>query len=255
VAPARFILGVMLTCPFSAALATLAAPLSESLAQRPFIAILTLFSAGVVWSFSPCIYPMIPITVGLLAGSAKTGSRRRAVGLTLSYVTGVAAFYALLGLLAGLTGSLFGTVASSPWARGALALALAFFGLAVLDVVPIAAPRRLTAWASRLRGGSYPGALLLGATSGIVAAPCGAPAFGVVLTWVATTGNPVLGFVYLFAFSLGMTAVLAVVGIFSGTMAVLPQAGRWIAWVRKAAGVVMLVMAGYYGHLAWESVR
>jgi thiol:disulfide interchange protein DsbD len=96
---------------------------------------------------------------------------------------------------------------------------------------------------------------LLGATSGIVAAPCGAPALGVVLTWVATTGNPILGFVYLFVFSLGMTAVLATVGLFSGTLAVLPQAGRWTVWVKRAAGAVMLVMAGYYGYLTWESVR
>ncbi len=235
----------------------LAAPLSESLAQRPLLAVVTLFGAGLVTSLTPCVYPMIPITAGLLAGTGERpgASRRRTVLLTLSYVTGLALFYAVLGLIAGLTGSLFGTVSSSPWARGAIALLLVVFGLAMLDIVPVRLPRGLTTWAEGLRGGSYPAAFLLGATSGIVAAPCGAPAFGIVLTWVATTGSPVLGFLYLFVFSLGMTAVLALVGIFSGSVAHLPRAGRWMVWIKKAAGVLMLAMAGYYGYLTWESVR
>jgi thiol:disulfide interchange protein DsbD len=91
---------------------------------------------------------------------------------------------------------------------------------------------------------------LLGATSGIVAAPCGAPAFAVVLTWVATTQSAALGFFYLLVFSLGMTALLVVVGVFSGTIAGLPRAGRWMAGIKKAAGLVMLVMAGYYFYQA-----
>jgi thiol:disulfide interchange protein DsbD len=229
-------------------------PLSQSLAQRPLVAVVTLFGAGLVTSLTPCVYPMIPITVGLVAGtSGAGGSRGRTIGLTLCYVVGLALFYALLGLIAGLTGSLFGTVSASPWARAVVALLLVFFGLAMLDLFPLNAPLRLTAWASNLRGGSYPAAFLLGATSGIVAAPCGAPAFGVVLTWVATTGSPLLGFVYLFVFSLGMGAVLAAVGIFSGALAVLPKAGPWMQWVKRVAGVVMLLMAGYYGYLIWES--
>jgi thiol:disulfide interchange protein DsbD len=87
---------------------------------------------------------------------------------------------------------------------------------------------------------------LLGATSGIVAAPCGAPAFAVVLTWVATTQSAVLGFIYLFVFSLGMTALLVVVGLFSGTLAALPRAGAWMVWIKRAAGAVLVLMAEYY---------
>ena len=116
----------------------------------------------------------------------------------------------------------------------------------MLDVIPVAAPDRLADWAGRLGGGSYPGVFLLGATSGIVAAPCGAPAFAAVLTWVATTGSALLGFIYLFVFSLGMTALLVAVGIFSGTLAVLPRSGRWMAWVKKIAGVLLILMAEYY---------
>jgi thiol:disulfide interchange protein DsbD len=101
-------------------------------------------------------------------------------------------------------------------------------------------------WAAGLGGGSYPAVFLLGATSGVVAAPCGAPAFAAVLTWVATTRSGVLGFVYLFVFSLGMTALLVVVGLFSGSVTALPRAGSWMVSVKKLSGVVLLGMAEYY---------
>lgn len=87
---------------------------------------------------------------------------------------------------------------------------------------------------------------MLGATSGIVAAPCGAPAFAAVLTWVATTRSATLGFAYLFVFSLGMTALLVGVGLFSGTLAALPRSGRWMVWIKKLAGLIMIAMAEYY---------
>src|SRR2546430_14280336 len=99
----------------------------------------------------------------------------------------------------------------------------------MFDVIPVRMPVRLAAWAGSLGGGSYPAVFLLGATSGIVAAPCGAPAFAVVLTWVAATQSAVAGFVYLFVFSLGMTAVLVGVGVFSGLATLLPRAGPWVA--------------------------
>jgi thiol:disulfide interchange protein DsbD len=223
------------------------AGLTDSLQHQPLVALVTLFGAGVLTSLTPCIYPMIPITAGVLAGTARTGSRRRrAVALTLTYVTGLALFYAFLGLLAGLSGSLFGTVSSSPWARLAIGNLLLLFSLAMLDVIPISAPKRLVQWAGGLGAGSYPAVFLLGATSGIVAAPCGAPAFAVVLTWVASTGSGVLGFAYLFVFSLGMTALLVAVGLSSGALAALPKAGRWMAWIKKGAAIVMLAMAQYY---------
>ena len=87
---------------------------------------------------------------------------------------------------------------------------------------------------------------LLGATSGIVAAPCGAPAFAAVLTWVSTTGSGALGFLYLFVFSLGMTALLVAVGLFSGTLARLPRSGPWLTWMKRIAAVILIAMAEYY---------
>ena len=102
------------------------------------------------------------------------------------------------------------------------------------------------AWAARFSAERPYGAFMMGATSGLVAAPCGAPAFAAVLTFVAATGSAVLGFTYLLAFSLGMTAVLAGVGIFAGAVTALPRSGAWLLWVKRAGGVLLLVMAEYY---------
>ena len=172
--------------------------------------------------------------------------RRRVVARTLTYVLGLSLFYALMGLVAGLTGTLFGTVASNLWVRLAVANLLVVFALALLDVFPVNAPQRLAAWAGGLSGGSYPAVFLLGATSGIVAAPCGAPAFAAVLTWVAATRSGVLGFAYLFVFSLGMTAVLVGVGLFSGLATLMPKPGPWMVWIKRLAAVVLLLAAEYY---------
>ena len=206
-----------------------------------------LFAAGVATSLTPCIYPMIPITAGVLGGAgAATRSRRRTAILTAMYVLGLALVYATLGLVAGMTGTLFGTISSNPWAYFTFGNLLLIAALAMLDVIPLRAPQRVLAWAGRLGGDSVGGAFLLGATSGLVAAPCGAPAFAAVLTWVASTRSAVWGFTYLFVFSLGMTALLVVVGLASGTLAALPRAGTWTLWIKRLGAIIMLAMAEYY---------
>jgi cytochrome c-type biogenesis protein len=221
--------------------------ITDALQGSPPLAVALLFAAGLLTSLTPCIYPMIPITMGVIGGTAGAGrSRGRTVALTFTYVAGLALLYALLGTIAGATGTLFGTIGANPWARFAVGNLLLLFGLAMLDVFPVSAPQKLLAWAGRLQGGTIPGVFLLGATSGLVAAPCGAPAFAAVLTWVAGTGSPVLGFLYLFVFSLGMTALLVVVGLFSGTLAALPKSGRWMVWIKRLGGVLLIAMAQYY---------
>jgi len=221
--------------------------ITDAVQGNPLVAVPLLFAAGVLTSLTPCIYPMIPITVGVIGGTAEAGrTRARTAGLTLAYVMGLALVYALLGTIAGATGTLFGTIGASRWARLVTGNLLLLFGLAMLDLVPVRAPRRLLAWVGGLRGGTVAGVFLLGATSGIVAAPCGAPAFAAVLTWVAGTGSAPLGFLYLFAFSLGMTALLVVVGLSSGTLAALPRAGQWTTWIKKLGGLLLLAMAEYY---------
>src|SRR6266480_2425971 len=180
--------------------------LSDTLSNHPLLALATLFGAGLVTSLTPCIYPMIPITAGIISGtSGAQASGGRTAGLTLTYVAGLALFYAVLGLVAGLTGSLFGTVSASPWARLGIGNLLLVFALAMLDVIPVAVPSRVVQWASGLGGASYPAVFLL-----------------------------------------GMTALLVGVGLFSGAVTALPRGGAWMAWIKKAAGVILLGMAEYY---------
>ena len=213
--------------------------LEATLREHPLAALPLMFGAGLVTSLTPCVYPMIPITAGILGGAAAEGrSRGRTIRMTL--------VYASLGVLAGMTRTLFGTVSASPWAYLLAGNFLLVFGLAMLDVFTVNAPARALQWAGRFGGGSYGGVFAMGATSGLVAAPCGAPAFGAVLTFVAATGSAVLGFTYLFVFSLGMTALLIVVGLFAGTLGALPRAGRWTLWIKRASGILLLAMAEYY---------
>ena len=221
--------------------------LAEALASSPLLALGVMFGAGVLTSLTPCVYPMIPITSAVIAGTARDQQRRsRTIALTLTYAVGLATLYAFLGALAGVSGQLFGTVSASPWARIAIGNLLVLFALAMLDVIPVPIPQKWLQRASQTEGGSYGAVFLMGAMSGVVAAPCGAPAFAVVLTWVAATGAGLMGFVYLFVFSLGMTALLVAVGIFSGTLAVLPRSGVWMVWVKRAAALIMIGMAEYY---------
>ncbi len=221
--------------------------LADKLSSSPLIALAALFGAGVATSLTPCVYPMIPITASVIAGTAREGqSRGRTVGLTLTYAVGLATLYALLGTVAGVSGTLFGAISASPWALAIIGNLLVLFALAMLDVLPVPVPRGLLRWAGTRQGGSWGAVFVLGATSGVVAAPCGAPAFAVVLTWVAATRAGLMGFVYLFVFSMGMTALLVAVGLFSGTLTVLPRSGRWMVWIKRASAVLMFAMAEYY---------
>jgi len=221
--------------------------LAEAFASSPLLAMGAMFGAGVLTSLTPCVYPMIPITSAVIAGTAKEGqSKGRTIGLTLTYAVGLATLYAMLGALAGLSGQLFGTVSASPWARIAIGNLLVLFALAMLDVIPVPVPQKFLQRASQTEGGSYGAVFVMGAMSGVVAAPCGAPAFAVALTWVAATGAGMMGFVYLFVFSLGMTTLLIAVGLFSGTLALLPRSGMWMIWIKRIAAVIMLGVAEYY---------
>ena len=221
--------------------------LSNALASSPLLALGAMFGAGVLTSFTPCVYPMIPITSAVIAGTTREQQpRSRTIGLTLTYAVGLALLYALLGAIAGVSGQIFGAVSASPWARLAIGNLLVLFALAMLDVIPVPVPQRLLQRAAQSDGGSYGAVFMMGAMSGVVAAPCGAPAFAVALTWVAATGAGLMGFVYLFVFSLGMTAVLIAVGFFSGTLALLPRSGVWMVWIKRAAALLMIGMAEYY---------
>jgi cytochrome c-type biogenesis protein len=224
--------------------------ISAQLSSSPLTALPILFIAGVLTSLAPCIYPMIPITAAIVGGSAigdVPRPRSRTVLLTFTYVIGLALAYASLGLFAGLTGTLFGSVSTNPWLYFAMANLLIIAALAMLDVIPVRVPAwLLTRAATAGEGGSVYGVFVMGAASGLIAAPCSAPVMAAVLTWVTATKSGVLGFIYLFVFSLGMCTILVLVGLFSGTVARLPRAGAWMLWVKRIFALIMLGVAEYY---------
>ena len=221
--------------------------------SQPLLAIPILFAGGVLTSLNPCIYPMIPITAAIVGGqeaevvNGATRSRLRPLFLTLTYVLGLASLYSVLGVVAGMTGTLFGTISTNPWMHFAMANLLLLSGFVMLDVLPVPVPRWAIDRASRAgTAGRFSGAFVMGAVSGLVAAPCGAPIMAAVLTWVTTTKSSVLGFVYLFSFSLGMCALLVLVGVSSGALARLPRSGAWMLWVKRGFGFAMIAVAEYY---------
>src|SRR5512134_3282326 len=162
--------------------------LSDALANSPLSAIPLLFLGGLLTSLTPCVYPMIPITVALVGQESLGGkavSRWRPLFLTLSYVVGLALVYAILGVIAGMSGSIFGSISSNPWLYFLQANVLMLAGLFMLDVFTFTLPASTMEWATKVgTGGHYGGAFAMGSVSGLVAAPCGAPVMAAVLTWV-----------------------------------------------------------------------
>jgi cytochrome c-type biogenesis protein len=224
--------------------------LSSQLSSSPLASLALVFGAGVLTSLTPCVYPMIPITAAIVGGQSvgeAAAPRWRPALLTLAYVVGLAAVYSALGLFAGLTGTMFGSISTNPWLYFAMANLLLVSALSMLDVIPVRLPAALTRRAASAgTGGRFTGALIMGAMSGLVAAPCSAPVMAAVLTWVSTTRSAGLGFAYLFAFSLGMCALLVAVGLSSGAVSRLPRAGMWMVWVKRVFAVAMLGAAEYY---------
>jgi thiol:disulfide interchange protein DsbD len=220
------------------------------LSGNPALALPALFAGGVLTSLTPCVYPMIPITAAIGGGQSagdRTGSKLRPALLTFTYVLGLALVYSALGVFAGLTGTLFGSVSTNPWLYFAMANVLLLAALGMLDVIPIRLPAGITQRAATMgTAGRFSGAFAMGAMSGLVAAPCSAPGMAAVLTWVTVTKSAGLGFLYLLTFSLGMSTLLVVVGLSSGSLARLPRAGAWMVTVKKLFAIVMIGAAQYY---------
>ncbi len=227
----------------------MAQSVAQLLVSNPALAYPAVFVGGVLTSLTPCIYPMIPITAAVVGSQQRSanGSRSRAWSLTAAYVVGLALSYAALGLLAGLTGSLFGSVGTNKWLLLGMANLMLVFALAMLDVLSVPVPTALLTRAATMEtGGRLLGAFGMGAASGLVAAPCGAPVMATLLTWVATTKNAWQGFSYLFVFSLGMSMLLVVVGMTAGMLERLPRAGAWMLHIKKLFALIMLGVAEYY---------
>lgn len=218
----------------------------SELASRPWAAIALAFGGGVLASLSPCLYPMIPITMSIIGGARET-TRRGRFALALVYVAGLATVYSALGLLAGLTGTLFGAVSTNPWLYFLMANIMLVAALMTADVIAVPVPGSVRQRAANVgTGGRIGGAFAMGAASGLVAAPCGAPMMAGILTWVTTTQSATLGFIYLLAFSFGMCVLLLVFALAADTALRLPRPGPWMLGVKRLFALVLLGVAEYY---------
>jgi Thiol:disulfide interchange protein len=216
--------------------------LDASLQSSLSVSLTIAFLGGILTSLTPCVYPMIPITVGVIGHANVGGSRRRGFFLSLMYITGMALTYTALGVFAAVTGRFFGTINSNPWTFLAVGNVMLLFGLVMLDAVP------MPAFASRfssIRPGAA-GIFLAGIASALVAGPCTTPVLGSLLAYTAASQDLVTGGLLLFSFSLGMGSLLLGVGTFSSFLAALPRSGSWMVRIKKAMGVLMLLIAQYF---------
>jgi len=213
-------------------------------------AIFVVFAAGILTSLTPCVYPMIPVTVTYIGGAAG-GNRRRAVALSVTYVLGLSLMYASLGVIAALAGKIFGEFTRNPWVFGAVGLIIAALGLGMLDVYTI--PALLTnVQGQGARRGGFLGAALMGVAAGFVAAPCTAPVLGLLLAYVGQTRNVVWGGSLLFVFALGLGLLLMLLGISSGLLTSLPRAGVWMDRIKKGFGAAMILIGVWF---LWSAVN
>jgi len=208
-----------------------------------WLILIGIFLGGLALNLTPCIYPLIPITVSYFGGKGeKFGGKTVFHGIL--YISGLALTNSILGVSASLSGAMLGTVLQNPIVLIVVAgimigLATSFFGLWELRL-----PSGLTNLASKNFGG-YFGTFFMGLTLGIVAAPCLGPFILGLLTYVGQKGDPFLGFLYFFVLSIGMGLPLAVLAVFSGALEKLPMSGGWMVWIRKILGWVLVGMAGY----------
>lgn len=200
------------------------------------------FVGGVLASATPCVYPMIPITASYVSGSNLGGSRLRGFVLSVVYVLGVALTYAAMGVIAALTGRLFGEINTSPWSHIIVANVMIILGLGMLDVYTL--PYLGPAGSSKPSG--FVSVFFVGMASGLVAGPCTAPVLGVLLAYAASTQQILFAGVLLFVFALGMGCLLIVVGTFSSVVSSLPRSGEWMAVIKKVLGVIMIVIGQYF---------
>lgn len=218
---------------------------SQYLNQTSPLAYLVSFLGGISASFTPCIYPIIPILIGVI-GATSAKSRMQGFLLSLAFVFGMAVTYSLLGVIAAATGKLFGQMTNHPVAYLIVGNVCLLFALSMLGLFEIRLPGQ---WGQAKPGSERKGvgtAFVMGASSGFVAAPCTVPILGALLTFVAQSRNVVFGFSVLFVFALGLGLLLIILGTFTGIITSLPKSGPWMVRIKQVFGVFLIVVAEFF---------
>jgi len=204
--------------------------------------LLGIFAGGMALNLTPCVYPLIPITVSYFGGRSGKG---QLIGHGFCYIGGLSITNSALGVTAALTGGLMGAMLQNPIVLAAVAAILIVFATSLFGFWELRLPSGLMEAASKSYAG-YLGTLFMGLTMGVVVAPCIGPFVLGLLTWVASMGSPWLGFIVFFTLSLGLGLPLFFLAIFSGQIDKLPRSGEWMIWVRKFMGWVLVGMAAHF---------
>jgi thiol:disulfide interchange protein DsbD len=200
------------------------------------------FLGGVMISLTPCIYPLIPISVSYI--SVKSNSRFKGFILSLVYVTGIAFTYSILGLIASLTGKIFGSISNHPITHLAVGVVIVIFGLSMLDLFNVSFGTNFNSPVFKKKG--YFSIFLLGITSGFIISPCLTPVLGSILSYLATRKNIFYGMSLLAVFAYGMGLVFILSGTFAGILANLPKSGKWMVYFKRAAGILLVFIGLYF---------
>jgi len=219
--------------------------LAATLAERPLFAMLLFFVAGLLLAFTPCVFPMVPILSGIIAGQGEHITTGKALLLSLVYVLAMAVTYAAAGVIAGLSGENLQAAFQNPWIIGSFSalfvlLALSMFGFYELQL-PASLQSRLASMSNRQQGGTLIGVAIMGLLSALIVGPCVAPALMAALIYIGQSGDAILGGSALFAMALGMGVPLVIFGVSAGKL--LPGAGAWMNGVKAFFGVGLLALA------------
>lgn len=210
-----------------------------------FIVFILIFFGGILTSLTPCVYPMIPLTIGYI-GASSQGSRFKGFILSLFFVLGLSLVYSTLGVLAAATGSVFGSLTQTPWVTGFIALVFIVMAMSMFGLFDLQLPSSLVGKLQSKKQTGYIGAILVGMITGLIAAPCAGPVLISLLAWVAQTRNLVLGFWLLFIFTWGMGILFILLGTFAGFIKSMPRAGSWMKGIKYFFGLLMLFVGYYY---------
>jgi len=205
--------------------------------------LITVFLGGLALNLTPCVFPLIPITIGFFSQQTK-GRSGNAFGLAFAYFLGIVLTYSVLGVLAALGGAIFGGALQNPIVVAVIVVVLLALAASMFGAWEIRPP----AWAMQASGGrsGVLGALIMGLLMGIIAAPCIGPFVIGLLTYVGQKGDPVFGFFVFFALAAGLGLPYLLLGTFTGLVNRLPASGVWMIGVRRVFGVILIAMAAYF---------
>jgi thiol:disulfide interchange protein DsbD len=233
---------VVLVLPATAWAAPNSDAFTQALNKGPFYAALAALVGGLAVSLTPCVYPMIAVTVSIF-GAKQAKSRAEGTLLSLAFVAGICGMFVPMGVIVGMTGSIFGAVLQNQWVVLAIDTVFVLMAASMFGAFELTLPSSLNNKLAEMGGIGYRGAFLLGLVCGLIAAPCTGPVLTGILAWLASTQSPGLGALAMFAFSLGLGAPFFLVGAFAVQ---LPKSGRWMVHVKSLLGIVLLVVALYF---------